>query len=105
MRSRLIFAVAVLATVTGAVPAQAVVGGTESTQPYSFLGSFQPEYPAPNRPDHAGCGVEVLAPRWVLTASHCARMPTLPKAGRPKGWKVRIGSLDTTSGGEVSAVD
>ena len=105
MRSRFLLGAVVLASVAAAAPAQAVVGGTESTQPYSFLGSFQPDYPAPNRPDHAGCGVSVLAPRWVLTASHCARMPTLPKAGKPKGWKVRIGSLNTTDGGEVAAVD
>lgn len=48
-------------------PAQAVVGGTESTQAYSFMGSFQLSYPALPRPDQHGCGVEVLAPQWVLT--------------------------------------
>ncbi|QUQ65315.1 S1 family peptidase [Kutzneria sp. CA-103260] len=41
----------------------------------------------------------------MLTASHCARTPTLAKVGVPQGWKVRIGSLDTTSGGEVADVD
>jgi hypothetical protein len=50
--------------------------------------------------------VEVLAPQWVLTASHCAgRNPTNAKVGVPKGWKVRVGSLGTTSGGEVAEVD
>ncbi|MEU5547794.1 trypsin-like serine protease [Streptomyces sioyaensis] len=106
-RSLLLGAVLALTVIPmAAAQAQAINGGTTSTRPYSFMGSFQPSFPAPPRPDGHGCVVEVLAPQWVLTASHCAgKNPTNAKNGVPQGWKVRIGSLDTTSGGEVAEVD
>ncbi|MFJ6349954.1 trypsin-like serine protease [Streptomyces sp. NPDC092046] len=94
-------AVAITSLVT-ALPAQAIVGGTESTQPYSFMVSLQ--YDAP-RPDGHRCGAVLIAPQWAVTAGHCANTPTGSKAGVPRGWKVRVGSLDVTDGGEVTEVD
>lgn len=99
-----LFAAAV--SMVSTVPAEAILGGTEAPRAYSFAGSFQFDYPKPPRPDRHGCGVTVLAPQWALTASHCAgRNPTGAKVGVPQGWKVRVGSRDTTSGGEVAEVD
>jgi V8-like Glu-specific endopeptidase len=105
-RSLLLLGVVLAVPLLGTSQAQAVVGGTESTRAYSFMGSFQPSFPRPYRADGHGCGVEVLAPQWVLTASHCAgKNPTQAKNGVPQGWQVRVGSLDTRSGGEVAEID
>ncbi|MFF0145230.1 secreted trypsin-like serine protease [Amycolatopsis sulphurea] len=109
MRKRSFFLAVLCAPVLAvgaAMPAQAIIGGHDSSEDYPFMGSFQPEYPAPPRADGHGCGVEVLAPQWVLTASHCAgKNPTDARTGVPRGWKVRVGSADTTSGGEVAEID
>ncbi|MEU6930703.1 trypsin-like serine protease [Streptomyces sp. NPDC046385] len=85
-----------------ALPAQAIVGGDESTEPYSFMVSLQYDSP---RPDGHRCGAVLIAPQWAVTAAHCTNTPTGSKAGVPRGWKVRVGSPDVTDGGEVAEVD
>ncbi|GAA3359791.1 S1 family peptidase [Saccharopolyspora gregorii] len=98
----LLCGLALTTAVAGAVPASAIVGGTESAEPYSFMVSLQYD---PPRPDGHRCGAVLIAPRWAVTAGHCANSPTGATAGVPRGWQVRIGSLDTTTGGEVTEVD
>jgi hypothetical protein len=91
---------ALAATVT---PSFALRGGVESAQPYSFMGSLQ-RAESPRADGHV-CGVTLIAPQWAVTASHCARTPNQAQVGTPRGWRVRIGSLSVTSGGELAEVD
>jgi trypsin/trypsin-like peptidase len=110
-RLRHLLAAAVTVAATAALvvsvgPASAVKGGTESTETYSFMGSLQrPNEPDVHSPDKHVCGAMIVAPRWALTASHCARTPNQAPVGTPRGWRIRVGSLNTTSGGEVVEVD
>ncbi|MEV1246596.1 trypsin-like serine protease [Nonomuraea sp. NPDC049750] len=105
MRSRLLLVVpvALAALAATATPSFALRGGVESVRPYSFMGSLQ-RAESPRADGHV-CGVTLIAPRWVVTASHCARTPNQAPVGTPRGWRVRIGSLSVTSGGELAEVD
>lgn len=98
----LLVGLVLIVTMVGAGPASAIIGGTESTQPYAFMASLQ--YDSPRLDGHR-CGAVVIAPQWVVTAGHCANTPTGVTAGVPRGWQVRVGSLATDAGGEVAKVD
>ncbi|WP_033288506.1 trypsin-like serine protease [Amycolatopsis jejuensis] len=98
----LLLGFSVTAAVAGAVPASAIVGGSEAAQSYSFMVSLQYDSP---RPDGHRCGAVLIGSQWAVTAGHCANTPTGATVAVPRGWKVRVGSLDVTTGGEVAEVD
>jgi hypothetical protein len=62
LRALLLFGLVVAVAMTGALPASAIIGGTESKQPYSFMVSVQYDSP---RADGHRCGGSLIAPQWV----------------------------------------
>lgn len=64
-----------------------IVGGSVATQSYPWMASLQVG-------GRHGCGGSLIAPQWVVTAAHCVS----------SGLSVRIGSNNSTSGGQVIPV-
>ncbi|MBM7776239.1 secreted trypsin-like serine protease [Actinokineospora baliensis] len=74
----------------------AIVGGSQATETYSFMGSMQVN-------GRHGCGASLVASQWMVTAAHCVTgqggqvMPA-------SQFQIRIGSTNTGSGGTLASV-
>lgn len=67
-----------------------IVGGSVVTTPQPWVAALLQD-------GRQGCGGSLIAPQWVVTAAHCV-------SGQANPSQVRLGSLSSTSGGQVIAI-
>lgn len=74
-----------------------IVGGTNATQTYSFMGSIQ------DRRGGHHCGTTLISSDWAVTAGHCV-LDENQQPVDPSLMVLRFGSNDRSSGGQVVGV-
>lgn len=108
--------VAMIAVAAALVPAraEAIIGGVRAKTIEGYDGSLE-RLDSP-RADRHVCGATLIAPRWAITAGHCAnwvhgkRVATgsgrvrAALSGAPVGWSIRFGSLSSRTGGRIVPV-
>lgn len=100
MRRIFTFTMMIIISLVGTtVPAEAIIGGEETTRPYpsttAVLINWQGD------PDFLNCAASVVEAWWVVTNAHCVTAPT---GGFRDGVHLRVGSGDWTTGVDI-AVD
>jgi len=104
--TRRVLAGALLALAVAPATADAIVASRPAARTAGFNGSLQ-RIDSPRSDLHV-CGATLIAPRWAVTAGHCARWVhgdvQQPLTGHPYAWRVRFGSRSTRSGGRLVRV-